>query len=205
MYNWGAFELSAHPRGLRTSALPRVHFLRLINYQKANFVLDAKVSEAWHLWHSPGLELQGALGCCGWSGAIHGAVASGTCYGRFSLPGCHGPLVRFEHHVLSSVAGAVFPLMPPHLASISVGLLCADHVTHRFGKGITPVRYRLTSHDILSAASNINLKNNIRRTQLRAPPFPVPTGHAAFREDRQKRTVYSHAHASGKFRHEREA
>ena len=56
-----------------------------VNYKKANFSLDAKVSEGWHLWYSPGagLVLQGALGCCGWSGAIHGAVASGKCYARF--------------------------------------------------------------------------------------------------------------------------
>ena len=88
-----------------------------------------------------------------------------------------------------------------HLANIFVGLLCANHVTHRFGKGITPARYRLTAHDVLSAGSGI--KDGIRRTQLPTHPSPVPTGHAAFREDRQNGTVYRHAH--GKFKREREA
>jgi len=84
-----------------------------VTYKKANFSLDAKVSEAWNLWYLPGarLVLQGALGCCGWSGPLHGAVASGTCYARSPLPGCHGPLVRFERDILSSAAGAVFSIV----------------------------------------------------------------------------------------------
>ena len=175
-----------------------------VTYKKAKFSLDAKVSEAWNLWYTPGarIVLQGALGCCGWNGPLHGAVASGTCYVRSPLPGCHGPLVRFERDILSSASGAVFSLVPLHLANILVGLLCANHVTRRFGKGITPARYRLTAHDVLSAGSDI--KNGIiKRTRLPAPPFPVPTGHAAFRDDRQNGTVYRHAH--GKFKRERDA
>ncbi|KAF8495731.1 hypothetical protein F5888DRAFT_1615556, partial [Russula emetica] len=122
-----------------------------LTYKKANFSLDAKVSEAWHHWYSPSARtvLQGALGCCGWSSPLHGAAASGTCYARSPLPGCHGPLVRFERDVLSSFAGTVFSLVPLHLGNIFVGLLCANHVMHRFGKGITPARYRLTAHDII--------------------------------------------------------
>ncbi len=90
--------------------------------------------------------LQGVLGCCGWSGPLHGAAASGTCYTRSPLPGCHGPLVRY---ILSSVAGTVFSLVLLHLVNIFVGLLCANHVTHHFGKGITPARYCLSAHDII--------------------------------------------------------
>ncbi|KAI0292430.1 hypothetical protein BC826DRAFT_1092120 [Russula brevipes] len=97
-----------------------------VTYKKANFSLDAKVAEAWKLWYSPGARtvLQGALLCCGWSGPRHGAAASGTCYTRSPLPGCHGPLVRFERDALSSAAGMIFAL------------------------GITPARYRLTIHDV---------------------------------------------------------
>jgi len=174
-----------------------------VTYKKAKISLDAKISEAWHPWYTPGarIVLQGALGRCGWNGPLHGAVASGTCYARSPLQGCHGPLMRFEHDILSSSAGAVFSLVPLHLANVFVDLLCANHVTNRFGKGITPARYRLTAHDVLSAGSGI--KDGIRRTQLSTPPLPVPTGHAAFREDRQNGTVYRHAH--GKFKREREA
>jgi hypothetical protein len=175
-----------------------------VTYKKATFSLDAKVSEAWNLWFSPGARtvLQGALGCCGWS-PLHGAVASGTCYARSPLPGCHGPLLRFERDALSAVAGAVFSLVPLHLVNIFVGLLCANHVTHRFGKGITPALYRLTTQDILSAegsgsTSSSYIKQSIKRTELPIPPFPAPSGHSAFREDRRRNgTMYKHAH--GKF------
>jgi hypothetical protein len=126
-----------------------------LTYKKASFSLDAKVSEAWHLWYSTGARtvLQGALGCCGWSGPLHGAATPGVCYARSPLAGCHVPVVRFERDVLSSAAG-VFSLSPLHLANILVGLLCVNHVTDRFGKGITPARYRLTAHDMLLSAGS---------------------------------------------------
>ena len=156
-----------------------------ITYKKAKNYLHAKISEASHPWYTPGARtvLQGALGRCSWNGPLHGAVASGTCYARSPLQGCHGPLMRFEHDILSSSAGAVFSLVPLHLANVFVDLPCANHVTNRFGKGITPAGYRLTAYDVLSAGSGI--KDGIRRTQLSTPPLPVPTGHAAFREGRQ--------------------
>ncbi|KAH9014969.1 hypothetical protein EDB84DRAFT_1443619 [Lactarius hengduanensis] len=124
--------------------------------------------------------LQGALGCCGWSNPLHAAVASGTCYPRSPLPGCHGPLVRLEHDVLTSAWGTVFSLVPLHLANILVGLLCANHVTHRFGKGITPPRYRLTVDDILSMGPV-----DQKKAGLLPSPFPASTSHGAFREDRR--------------------
>ena len=174
-----------------------------LTYKKANFSLDAKVSEAWHNWYfsSARTVLQGALGCCGWSGPLHGAAASGTCYPRSPLPGCHGPLVRFERDVLSSVAGTVFSLVPLHLVNIFVGLLCANHVTHRFGKGITPARYRLTAHDILLSAGSAVDKQGVIMNRLLEPnlpvppppppppPPPAPKGHSTFREDRQRQGV----------------
>lgn len=177
-------------------------------YKKANFSLDAKVSEAWHLWYSPSARsiLQGALGCCGWSGPLHGAVASGLCYARSPLPGCHGPLVYFERDTLSSAAATVFSLVPVHLANIFAGLLCANHVTDRFGKGITPRRYRLTAQDILLSSGSVGAvgKQGVKKpTGLPVPPLPAPKGHSAFREDRQYVTTYRHARA--KSESEREA
>ena len=179
-----------------------------LTYKKANFSLDAKVSEAWHRWYSPSARtvLQGALGCCGWSGPLHGATASGTCYARSPLAGCHGPLVRFERDALSSVAGTVFSLVPLHLGNIFVGLLCANHVTHRFRKGITPARYRLTAEDILSSSpgsssaaaagssSAVDKQGVImKQMDLPVPPVPAPKGHhSTFREDRQRVTTCMH-------------
>ena len=174
-----------------------------VTYKKANFSLDAKVSEAWNLWYSPGARsiLQGAFSCCGWSSPYHGAAASGTCYARSPLPGCHGPLVSFERDTLSSVAGAVFCLVPLHLINIVTGLLCSNHVTHRFGKGIMPPRYRLTAHDIVPVAPDG--KQGTRQIELPFPPLPAPNGHITFREDRQIGTTYRHAR--GKFGRERDA
>jgi hypothetical protein len=190
-----------------------------LTYKKATFSLDAKVSEAWHHWYSPSARtvLQGALGCCGWSGPLHGAAASAsaTCYARSPLPGCHGPLVRFERDVLSSVAGTVFSLVPLHLGNIFVGLLCANHVTHRFGKGITPARYRLTAQDHISlsssvgpavASSAVNKQGVMKQqhTDLPVPPFPAPKGHSTFREDRRQGVTTYHRHARAKTAFERE-
>ncbi len=170
-----------------------------LTYKKANFSLDGKVSEAWHNWYSPGARavIQGALGCCGWSSPLHAAAASGACYARSPLPGCHGPLVRFERDILSSVAGTVFSLVPLHLANIFVGLLCANHVTRRFGKGITPARYRLTAHDIILSAGPpaVDKRGVTKQTELPVPPLPAPKGHSAFREDRQGAMTYRHARA----------
>ena len=108
---------------------------------------------------------------------------SGTCYPRSStLSGCHGPLVRFELDALTSAWGTVFSLVPLHLANIFVGLLCANHVTHRFGKRITPARYRLTADDVLSEGPV-----DQKKAGLPMPPSPAPTGHRTFREDRRSR------------------
>jgi hypothetical protein len=38
---------------------------------------------------------------------------------------------------------ASFAIVPAHLGIIVTALLCANHVTYRFGKGLMPKRYRL--------------------------------------------------------------
>ena len=72
-------------------------------------------------WYSPGTRfvLQGALSCSGWSGEIHDAVASGTCYPRSQF----WTLVNLAHDIRSSAAGVMFSLMPLHLANIFAGHL----------------------------------------------------------------------------------
>ena len=98
---------------------------------------------------------------------------------RSSLPGCHGPLVRFDATTLSSASGTVFSLVPLHLANIFVGLLCANHMTDRFGKGITSAWYRLTAQDILATGSES--KQLTKQSELPAPhilcqPGTEPSG-----------------------------
>ena len=43
---------------------------------------------------------------------------------------------------------AIFSLVPLHVANIFVSLLCANHVTPRFGTGFVPPLYRLTTMDV---------------------------------------------------------
>ena len=215
--HWDALELSPHSRRLRAPSLPIFSFLRLCrlsHLQEGELFSRCKGQRSVaHQWYSPSSRtvLQGALGCCGWSGPLHGAAASGTCYPRSPLPGCHGPLMRFERDVLSSVAGTVFSLVPLYLVNIFVGLLCANHVTHRFGKGITPARYRLTAHDIFlsagsaaapSSSSAVDTQGDMKQTNLPGPPVPAPKGHSTFREDRQCVTTYRHARAKCEFERE---
>ena len=37
-----------------------------------------------------------------------------------------------------------FSLVPFHLLIMTAGLLCSNHVTYRFGKGMMPKAYRLS-------------------------------------------------------------
>ncbi|KAI0044788.1 hypothetical protein FA95DRAFT_1622805 [Auriscalpium vulgare] len=165
-----------------------------LTYKKANFALDGKMSEAWNAWYSPGARtvLQGALGCCGWASPLHGAASSGTCYTRTPLPGCRGPLLSFERNVLPTIYGAVFALVPLHIANIFVGLLCANHVTHRFGKGIMPKRYRLNAADLTRIAGSSAKQETTFASLCSSVDVVLPelarttsSGLSVLREDRQ--------------------
>ncbi|KAI0310071.1 hypothetical protein OF83DRAFT_1166721 [Amylostereum chailletii] len=113
-----------------------------LTYRKSIYSLDGKMSEAWNDWYSyeSRTVIQSALACCGWVNELHNAAPSGTCYARTPLPGCRGPLLAYEREMLRTIYGAVFALVPLHILNIIVGLLCANHVTRRFGKGLMPRR-----------------------------------------------------------------
>lgn len=127
-------------------------------YKKSTFKLDRKLSGAWFdvYGDSGRVLLQSALECCGWVNADHGAVyspgggvsAGGMCWPRTILPGCEGPLIRFEKDVLGTIYGVIFSVVPLLLISLCVALLCSNHVTQRFGKGIMPKKYRLSGKDL---------------------------------------------------------
>jgi hypothetical protein len=50
----------------------------------------------------------------------------------------------FERLVLERWYTVVFGLVPFQIAVIVVGLLCSNHITYRFGKGMMPKAYRLS-------------------------------------------------------------
>ena len=50
----------------------------------------------------------------------------------------------FERAVLKKWYTVVFALVPVHIMVMVAGLLCSNHVTYRFGKGMMPKAYRLS-------------------------------------------------------------
>ena len=155
------------------------------SYKRYSFALDRKLSRAWSEWYTPlgRLAIQDALACCGFANALHEAVPSARCYPRTSLPGCKGPLWRFERATLSTVWSTVFALVPLHIVNVCVALLCANHVTRTFGKGITPKRYRLNADDVRADAEVLVQAMGGLRPVAR-PGFARAPSSAMFREDK---------------------
>ncbi|KAI0770672.1 hypothetical protein C8Q74DRAFT_1333987 [Fomes fomentarius] len=123
-------------------------------YKRYAFSLDRKLSGAWSEYYTPlgRRVIQDALGCCGFYTPLHSASPSSRCYPRTSLPGCKGVLWQVERENLATVWSTVFALVPVHIGNVIVALLCANHVTRTFGKGITPKRYRLSGEDVQADA-----------------------------------------------------
>lgn len=154
-------------------------------YKRATFALEQKLDMSWSQYYTPlgRLMIQNSLQCCGWSNPLHGGTPSRACYPRTSLPGCKGPLLRFEQENLRLVWTTVFSLVPMHIINIFVVMLCANHITRSFGAGITPKRYRLTRKDVdlLVDQGEVGIGSVKRPGIVRAPT------NRAFREDREKR------------------
>jgi hypothetical protein len=83
------------------------------------------------------------------------ATFSRECYPRTTLPGCKGPLYRFEKASLRELYIAVFCTVFVHLGAIAASILCSNHVNVTFGKGLTPRLYRLDVGHVRRNAVNI--------------------------------------------------
>lgn len=125
-------------------------------YKRATFALDDKLDQAWSEGYTPQdrLAIQDSLRCCGYFDAMHEAVFSKRCFPRSVLPGCKGPLYRFETASLSGIWAVAFGLVPMQIVNLVVALVCANHVTRAFGAddNITPAYCRLTAEDVKSEA-----------------------------------------------------
>ncbi|KAJ7039379.1 hypothetical protein C8F04DRAFT_1318892 [Mycena alexandri] len=121
-----------------------------ITYKKFAFNLEGKVNKQWStgLGGEGRLRIQNQLGCCGYFSPFVEATVSATCYARTVLPGCKLPYLDFETTLLHRWFIAVFACVPATIAAIFVGLLCSNHVTYRFGKGMMPKAYRLSPESI---------------------------------------------------------
>lgn len=81
--------------------------------------------------------------CCGYFSPYVEATVSPLCYPRSIFPGCKNRYLKLERTVLETWYTISFSLVPAQIIIIVVALLCSNHITYRFGKGLTPKRYRL--------------------------------------------------------------
>ncbi|KAF9545673.1 hypothetical protein CPC08DRAFT_649306 [Agrocybe pediades] len=116
-----------------------------ISYKKRTFNLEGKINAQWSrdLGVDGRLRIQNQLRCCGYFSPFVEATISQTCYARSILPGCKLPYMQFERDALRVIYTVVFSLVPAQILVMVAGLLCSNHVTYRFGKGMMPERYRL--------------------------------------------------------------
>jgi hypothetical protein len=160
-----------------------------VSYRRATFSLDHKLNQSWSQYYTPlgRLLIQNSLRCCGFYSPLHEGTPSKRCYPRTPLPGCKGKLYRFEHENLGMVWSAAFTLSALHIINIVVALLCANHTTRAFGKGITPKQYRLSSGDVRADADKI--LRGISRTGVRPvtrPEMSRASSSNMFRADREE-------------------
>ena len=62
--------------------------------------------------------------------------------------------MKFERAVLERWFAVVFGVVPFQLAIMIAGLLCSNHVTYRFGKGMMPKAYRLNMNSMAVIMDN---------------------------------------------------
>ncbi|KAJ7715207.1 tetraspanin Tsp2, partial [Mycena metata] len=127
-----------------------------ITYRRQSLNLEAKVNFQW----SEAFDIdarrrvQNALGCCGYFSPYVEASISSTCYARSVLPGCKAPYYHFERTVLRRWFIVIFSLAGFNIAVIMASLLCSNHVTYRFGKGMMPKAYRLNEESVAVIMDN---------------------------------------------------
>ena len=116
-----------------------------LTYKRRTFNLEGKINAQWsrNLDTEGRLRIQDQLNCCGYFNPFIEATVSQTCYARSILPGCKGPYLAFEKKMLLLWYKVVFALVPAQILIMVAGLLCSNHITYRFGKGMMPEAYRL--------------------------------------------------------------
>ncbi|KAH6910927.1 hypothetical protein BKA70DRAFT_48767 [Coprinopsis sp. MPI-PUGE-AT-0042] len=91
------------------------------------------------------LRIQNYLRCCGCFSPYVEATVSETCYSRSVLPGCKKACMDSQNHFLGIIWCFAFAIVPAQILVMITALLCSNHVTYRFGKGMMPAAYRLKS------------------------------------------------------------
>jgi len=115
-----------------------------LTYKRRTFNLEGKINDQWSsLDTDDRLRIQNQLTCCGYFSPFVEATISQTCYARSILPGCKGLYLVFQRKLLGLWFKVVFSLVPVQLLIMVAALLCSNHITYRFGKGMMPEAYRL--------------------------------------------------------------
>lgn len=127
-----------------------------ITYRHRTFNLEGKINAQWsrNLGADGRLRIQNQLGCCGYFSPFIEATVSATCYSRAVIPGCKLHYLTFERLVLERWYTVAFSLVPFHLFVMITALLCSNHVTYRFGKGMMPKAYRLSMNSMAVIMDN---------------------------------------------------
>ncbi|CAA7262733.1 unnamed protein product [Cyclocybe aegerita] len=127
-----------------------------ITYKKRTFNLEGKINAQWSraLGSEGRMRIQNQLRCCGYFSPFVEATVSQTCYARSILPGCKLPYIQFERRILMTWYTAVFSIVPAHIGVMLAGLLCSNHITYRFGKGMMPEAYRLNMNTMAVVMDN---------------------------------------------------
>lgn len=127
-----------------------------LTYRRRRLNLEGKVNYQWsrELGAEGRLRIQDQLGCCGYYSPYVEATVSQTCYARSVLPGCKLPYLDFQRMALSRFYVAIFAVVPLQMVIMLAGLLCSNHVTYRFGKGMMPKAYRLSMNSMAVIMEN---------------------------------------------------
>jgi len=127
-----------------------------LTFKRRHLNLEGKINDQWSraLGADGRLRIQNQLACCGYFSPFVEATVSNTCYARSILPGCKKAYFDFQKIALTRWYTVAFGLVPVHIGVIVSGLLCSNHVTYRFGKGMTPKAYRLSMHSMAVIMDN---------------------------------------------------
>ncbi|PFH46240.1 hypothetical protein AMATHDRAFT_155837 [Amanita thiersii Skay4041] len=127
-----------------------------LTYRRRTFNLEGKVNSQWsrQLGTSGRLRIQNELYCCGFFSPYVEAALSPACYSRSVLPGCKLPYMEFQRVILQRWFTCVFSVVPAHVLIMVATLLCSNHVTYRFGKGMMPKAYRLDMQSVVVIMDN---------------------------------------------------
>ncbi|KAH7907371.1 Tetraspanin family-domain-containing protein [Hygrophoropsis aurantiaca] len=114
-------------------------------YRHTTFALPARVEHSWRTYYTQSGRsvVQDVLGCCGYLTPRDMAEPSTVCPGisGVPLPGCKGKLLDMQREWLGALWVAAFGVAGIHIIVVITALLCANHVTSRFGQGVMPRGY----------------------------------------------------------------